>query len=335
MCTRPMPAQRAGGKVKLLGRDAEPAKVYLDGSPELRTRAHWRTKAQMMQLPCGYCMECRLAKKRDWALRATHEASLTNHKNCFVTLTYRDEDLPADLSVRKGVLQKFCQDLRDAVSAFRYLGCGEYGSPENTYRPHYHLCLFGIDFLEDRYFWRKTRAGHNLFRSPTLEKIWPFGFSTIGALSPDSAAYVASYTTKKIVGTTEKALELRQERYGRSDQYTRWFVEPEFALMSRRPGLGADWITNHFADVYGTKSHPRSSCLLKGKEVRPPRFYDKALEKHDPEHYALVQELRRKEAAESEDDHARKKAREIIFDSRARLFGHPDIGEHSGILRPE
>lgn len=44
-------------------------------------------------LPCGQCIGCRLERSRQWAIRCAHEASLYE-ENCFITLTYRDEDLP-------------------------------------------------------------------------------------------------------------------------------------------------------------------------------------------------------------------------------------------------
>ena len=40
-------------------------------------------------------------------------------------------------------------------------------------------------------------GGHNVYRSAILEKLWPFGFSTIGAVTFESAAYVARYVMKK------------------------------------------------------------------------------------------------------------------------------------------
>ena len=99
----------------------------------------------------------------------------------------------------------------------RFFHCGEYG--ELLYRPHYHACLFGFDF-SDKVLW-STRGGVRLYRSKILEKLWTFGFSTIGDVTFESAAYVARYCTKKITG--DKA----DEHYnGRS---------PEYVTMSRPP----------------------------------------------------------------------------------------------------
>ena len=43
-------------------------------------------------LPCGRCMGCRLERSRQWALRCFHESKLYED-NCFVTLTFSDENL--------------------------------------------------------------------------------------------------------------------------------------------------------------------------------------------------------------------------------------------------
>ena len=44
-----------------------------------------------IKLPCGKCIGCRLERSRQWAVRAVLEALLHEH-NCFITLTYDDED---------------------------------------------------------------------------------------------------------------------------------------------------------------------------------------------------------------------------------------------------
>ena len=84
-------------------------------------------------IPCGRCMECRLRKKREWALRCEHEASL-HDENCWFTLTYDDAHLPDRNSLRRRDLQLFLKRLRKVMKPFRFFGCGEYGDDSN--RPH-------------------------------------------------------------------------------------------------------------------------------------------------------------------------------------------------------
>ena len=46
-----------------------------------------------IQIPCGQCVECRLANSRDWANRCMLEAQYYKD-NYFLTLTYDPEHLP-------------------------------------------------------------------------------------------------------------------------------------------------------------------------------------------------------------------------------------------------
>lgn len=47
---------------------------------------------EIIEIPCGKCIQCQLAKAKDWAVRCSHEASQYKY-NYFVTLTYNDEHL--------------------------------------------------------------------------------------------------------------------------------------------------------------------------------------------------------------------------------------------------
>ena len=66
-----------------------------------------------------------------------HDAS------CFFTLTYDDENVPADYSVKLSDWQKFIRRTRKRIGlkGLRFAGGGEYG--ELGLRPHYHG-LFSI-----------------------------------------------------------------------------------------------------------------------------------------------------------------------------------------------
>ncbi|WP_217268498.1 rolling circle replication-associated protein, partial [Lactobacillus helveticus] len=75
----------------------------------------------------------------------------------------------------------------------RFYMAGEYG--ESFDRPHFHACLFGLDF-SDKKFYKTTKTGSILYTSKILEELWPFGYSTVGDVSFESAAYVARYIMK-------------------------------------------------------------------------------------------------------------------------------------------
>lgn len=246
---------------------------------------------QPRTLPCGQCPHCRMERARQWAMRATHEAELYQF-NCFLTLTYAPEHLPSDGSVVKAHYQKFLKRLRRHLSRptspyydsflcddrkVRYAVCGEYGS--RLSRPHYHFLLFGLDFSDKVSF--NSHLGNQIFTSDSLSDIWGLGFCTIGALTFESASYVARYVTKKIYGDQgwdHYALPNDPEYKYRPVRRC-----PEFFKTSLKPGLGTGWFEKFSADVY-----PSDFVVFKGRQLRPPKFYDKLLERVDPKAFFRV-----------------------------------------------
>lgn len=230
-------------------------------------------------IPCGKCMGCRLERSRQWAVRCMHEASMFED-NCFLTLTYSPENVPADGSLDKSVYPAFMKRLRECYSDFRmkYFMCGEYG--EQLGRPHYHSCLFGFDF-PDKKPWKRVSGGM-LYVSAELERLWKLGFCTIGSLTFDSAAYVARYCTKKINGDMADA-----HYQGR---------QPEFSLQSNKPGIGASWYDKWKRDCF-----PSDYLVVNGAKCKPPRYYEKKLEKEDPLLFEAIK-LARVERAMDDDD---------------------------------
>lgn len=224
---------------------------------------------QTLSLPCGQCIGCRLERSRQWAVRIVHEASL--HKsNSFITLTYNDEFLPHDSSLNYKHFQDFMKRLRKAVGVrIRFYMAGEYGTKLG--RPHFHACIFGYDFPDKLPFF-KSKAGQMVYRSQELERVWPFGHSSIGELTFESAAYVARYVTKKVTG------DLAEEHYKIVDPDTGEIFNrvPEFNRMSLKPGIGQGWYMKYKSDVY-----PRDMVLSRGNPCKPPRYYDKLLGRDD------------------------------------------------------
>lgn len=204
---------------------------------------------ERLEVPCGQCIGCRVTKARQWAVRCVHEAS--QHKeNCFVTLTYNDENMPGEVKVRD--VQLFMKRLRQRTGVkMRYFCVGEYG--ERFSRPHYHLLLFGFDFRDKKY-WCGSGLSRQ-YRSELLESLWTVGYSTVGTVTPASASYVAQYCTKIITGKKAK------EHYGER--------APEFAVMSRRPGIGSPWI-----EKYASVLFDRDFVVVDGgKKVAIPKYY--------------------------------------------------------------
>jgi hypothetical protein len=212
------------------------------------------------------------------------------HKhNAFITLTFNEEHLPDDHSIRKEHVQKFFKRLRKRIGVdIRYFACGEYGKQNN--RPHYHAIIFGYDF-PDKQLRSKTRNGDLLFRSSTLEKAWKFGYSLIGDVTFESAAYVARYVMKKRKGDQEEIDEyykLVDEETGEIHQ-----LEPEFCLMSRRPGIGKNWLEKFKSDT------DKDFVTIRGDKMALPKYYDNLLEQMGED--MQDRKLRRMQAVNKDD----------------------------------
>lgn len=143
-------------------------------------------------LPCGKCTECISKRAIEWALRARHEFS-THENNCFLTLTYNQENLPL-ISDIKNEFQKFIKRLRKNIKIpIRYMVSHEYGS--QTFRPHHHAIIFGWNPSSQKLL-KTTPSGCPIFRSQQLEDLWSHGYSSIGVANEKTAYYIASYSLK-------------------------------------------------------------------------------------------------------------------------------------------
>lgn len=248
-------------------------------------------------LPCGVCAGCKFERSRQWAIRCMHEASL-HTCNCVVTLTYDNDHLPPDGSLIKRDVQLWLKRLRKRYPDYpiQYYYCGEYGARFG--RPHYHICLFGFDFV-DRVLYKRTGAGSLIYRSAILESLWTAGYSTVGDLTYESAAYVARYILKKQFGA--KSID----HYNLIDYTTGEVIEsklPEYNNMSLKRPIGQGWIDAHLQSVYNidavmVRNH-------KGRLVRnkPPRYYDGRYELYYPDELRIIKERRREAASLLEHD---------------------------------
>ncbi|AZL82672.1 replication initiator protein [Apis mellifera associated microvirus 1] len=244
-----------------------------DGSVEFKETAN---TVCSLQLPCGQCIGCRLERSRQWAARCIHEASL-HKQSCFLTLTYRDECLPAHGKLVYRQFQLFMKRLRKFAHPHkvRFFMAGEYG--DQLGRPHFHACIFGYDFA-DKTPIKKIADGY-LYSSVSLEKLWPFGFSSIGAVTFESAAYVARYCLKKVTGRAAKEhYEFVDQETGEVDRYP-----AEFTRMSLKPGIGAGWFAK-----YGSEVFPSDEVIINGHPCKPPKYYDRLFKKVDPESFEFI-----------------------------------------------
>lgn len=246
-------------------------------------------------IPCAQCIGCRIDKSREWANRMMFE--LEYHKKaCFITLTYNDENIPwseyvndegeicPSMTLVKKDFQLFLKRLRKEIypQKVRYYACGEYG--DKTKRPHFHAIIYGINFDFDRYQYGKSEDGYPQYRSPTLEKVWTYGYSMICNVEWQTCAYVARYVTKK-----KKGLQ--------KDYYEYFNIEPEFSLMSLKPGIGYQWYMDNKERMYKF-GHVWLSKGEKAIRARPPAYFDKLYDIESHEEMEKIKKARKRIAEE-------------------------------------
>ena len=239
-------------------------------------------------------------------MRCMHHAA-TRSDNCFITLTLDDEHLvnryftgqlrTNGTKVFGGTLQKkqhqdFMKRLRKYLGGLaqpiEYYLCGEYGA--RYFRPHYHALLFGVSFNDLKPF-KKSADGSLVYTSATLARLWPLGFSTVGAVTFESAAYVARYVMKKMTGPPA------QQHYRKVCQDTGEIFDllPEYNAMSLKRPIGRTWINRFQTDVY-----PSDQVILRGREMRPPKYYDRIYELNaTPRQWKKLKEAREAQAKKS------------------------------------
>lgn len=262
-------------------------------------------------IPCGRCVGCRLERSRQWALRCVHEAQL-HQDNCFITLTLNDEHLEGRYlrghdsrtgkpiyggTLNKKHFQDFMKRVRRPLppGSVSYFHCGEYG--ERHRRPHYHALLFGLDF-SDKHFYKRGKDGSPVYTSAALSALWPMGFSTVGALTFESAAYCARYALKKITGDQAK------DHYTVCDQETGELLElaREYVTMSLKPAIAKGWFARFSSDVY-----PDDFVVIRGMKMKPPKFYDNLYELEDPVAHEAIKEERREYATRNKWNNTRER----------------------------
>lgn len=252
--------------------------------------ARGRNDVREISLACGQCIGCRLERSREWAVRIMHEAKM-HSASCFITLTYSDKFLPPSRSLKIKDYQDFMKRLRKRYgSGLKLYYCGEYG--DLNHRPHYHACIFGMDF-DDKRFYRENDRGDVQFTSKKLDEIWGMGDCVVGALTFDSAAYVARYCCKKVTGP---AAEFHYQWFDLDSRVLHVKV-PEFGHMSRRPGIGRSFFNKFMSDVF-----PSDEVISNGHPAGVPRAYDTWYELIDPLAMEAVKDRRLSEAEKHSDN---------------------------------
>lgn len=203
---------------------------------------------------CGQCLFCRKKKSYELAVRCVLHSSMYK-QNSFLTLTYDEKKPTYHNNFDYTDIQKFKKRLRQHCSRhyngkkIEIFNVHEYGK---NGKKHWHLVLFNHDFSDKQI--HTTSNSIPLFTSKTLEKLWPFGFNTIGDVTEASAMYQAQYTQKDIKnGNTNNSKK----------------------ADSKHSGIGKPYFLKHYAQILSLGYIP-----FNGRKIPIPRAFQKIAHKH-------------------------------------------------------
>lgn len=231
-------------------------------------------KRSNIHVPCGKCNFCLETRRNEWSFRLNQELKVSV-SSYFLTLTYDSDHLVFSLESRLPTLnvsdtQTFIKRLRKAQGkvcdvGLRYYLCGEYG--DDSERPHYHMIIFNLHAdIVGREVIQMLKYHPEGVYSPKLSEIWRGGIVHVGTCTQSSI----HYTTKYVVN--------RHRQYPGRD--------PPFSTMSRKPGLGSNYISTHkqwHVEAY------RNFTQEHGIVARLPRFYkDRIFEPWERMHLARL-----------------------------------------------
>lgn len=210
--------------------------------------------AQLM--PCGHCDPCKNNQKNEWMYRhyLEREYGFGPELSSFVTLTLAPESVSYTSDMRETLdpddVTKFIKRLRKRALKYygvkiRYHYVGEYG--DKSGRPHYHLIIYGLNPIQAEYeclrAWsvldenidselsitqKQRKYGYSDHHRKMLIGRRPLGRVKVGDSNGDQTTeYVLGYCLKSETNETD----WRRKHPGDTRH-------PEFARMSRNPGIG-------------------------------------------------------------------------------------------------
>lgn len=208
---------------------------------------------------CGTCIFCRKKRAHELAVRCVLHSSLYK-QNCFLTLTYDEKKTDYHNNFQYKDIQEFKKRLRRHCEyhydkKIQIFNVHEYGK---NGKKHWHLVLFNHDF-EDKTLYT-VKNNNKLYTSKKLEKLWPFGFNTIGDITEASAMYTAQYTQKDFKNGNENNKKKSH---------------------SKHSGIGRDYFLSHYRQILSLGYIP-----FNGKKIAIPRYFQKIAHKHYSHYYA-------------------------------------------------
>lgn len=206
-------------------------------------------KSDIINVPCGKCVECRKTHVNGWIFRLSNEFKASTTKQAwFITLTYTDDNLPftedGEVTLSYRDHQLYMKRLRKSLPGeqIKYFTTGEYG--DRTDRPHFHSIIFNAD-------------------QQSIINAWDKGNVHFGEVNEKTIAYTLKYAMKKVGRVYKKDW---------NDPNTTRAVER--ALMSK--GIGAEYINQKIINYYqdDLTRQPRKEG---GTVLHLPRYYAKKI----------------------------------------------------------
>lgn len=223
--------------------------------------------------PCRKCLPCLHRRQQEWIARLTeHLRQFEN--NYFVTLTYNDENVPADenglMCFDSKRIIKLHRDIRKRYQTGRfrlppvsdiydlpeylelplnqkisYYVTSEY-CPTSTHRPHYHAVYYN------------TGVDQSTFEL-LIRSLWPDGFITVYPAYEGAAGYISKYLVKDVL--EEKS-------------YLDEFQASPISIMSK--GLGVSYVQRMY-EYHNQDPYNRQYYQFHGEKKVLGRYYKKKL----------------------------------------------------------
>lgn len=306
MCTQPITAYQLE-KQYWPDKDSSPQPIF--------KKPNDINRYEKLPLPCRKCVSCLKIRSMTLAVQLGCELQTTQGESQFVTLTYNEQNLPEGHTLNKNHPKLFLKKLRKWINKnypglkIRYKLVGEYG--ERSFRPHYHLAIFGLPSFKDQELSDKNYTEtHKLYESKILTEIWGKGNVIYNHLTPESCLYIAQHSDKKINREVDYSQQLIDAETGeiieppllpfnKKDKQNRLIKDddgkpqtelkkqrvPEFTTGSSKPGLGTQWFKQ-----YGKSDlHQGMLVSLDGKEHKIPRHLMNLIDREIPELYKQLQ----------------------------------------------
>lgn len=280
----------------------------------LYENGHGNSFITLTYRPKDQCTLEQLEKKQhvpdNWSLSEPQRAIYTDLKT----------GTEKTIQVEQSHFQGFMKRLRKGVARIdkeegrpkrkiKYYQCGEYGEickhgidlskvkcPLcNLGRPHHHAILFNVRPLDLVPY---AQEGDTIrYTSPTLEKLWGYGFVDVGNVTQQSAAYCARYIMKKITGEKAEDHYKAITEDGEIQNLT-----PEYSSMSN--GIGEAFYNRFEKDFF-----PSDETPVPGKGIVPlvPRYYTEKLKNDNPEMHEQVKNKRIRQRRQNQEEYSRER----------------------------